>query len=229
MKSLSLIAQFRSNWQIIGLIIIVSAVLVGTVLFLHFWKGVPIGNLTRDPNTVASAPLYTGFFSQIGVFLWSASAAVCIFGANALSKHPHILKIKRFLIISGILTLVLGFDDAFLLHESFFPHFGVPEETVLASYAGFVLFYLVKSYSVILNTEYILLGMALGFFGISCALDLINPQGIDPYLFEDSAKLAGIVSWLAYFFRSATFAIYHDTAQQGAPPDGNSAALHRRR
>lgn len=203
----------------IGLNLAVSAVLIGVVLLLHFWKGVPIGRLTRDPTTIIRVPFYTGFLSQIGIFFWAASAAVCMFSAKVLSRHPDCLKIKRFLFVSGLLTLVLGLDDVFLLHEKFFPRFGVPETVVVASYLGFVLFYLVRFYSIILKTDYILLGMALFFFGVSITLDLFDPSGIDPYLYEDGAKLVGIVSWLSYFFCVGAFAVYRNAAQQGAASD----------
>lgn len=221
MKSLlSPLAQFRTSFPIIGVILAVSAVFIGVVLLLHFWKGIPIGRLTRDPTAIVGVPLYTGFLSQIGIFFWSASVAICMFSAKVLPRrHPDSLKIRRFLFISGLLTLVLGLDDAFLLHEELFPYFGIPQIVVLVSYAGFVLFYLIKFYSIILKTEYILLVMALVFFGISMTLDLFHPSGIDPYLFEDGAKLLGIVSWLSYFFRVGEFAVYLNAAQ-GAAPDG---------
>ena len=216
-------ARFRSSWPIIGLVLAVSAVLIGVVLLLHYWKGIPIDQLTRDPNAIGRTPPYAGFLSQVGIFFWSASAAVCMFSAKVLSRPLDNLKIKHFLIASGMLALVLGLDDAFLLHEKFFPYFGIPEQAVFLSYAGFILFYLVLFYSIILKTEYILLGMALVFFGVSVTLDVFEPRGIDPYLFEDGAKLVGIVSWLAYFLRAGASAVYHNAAQQGAAPDGYSA------
>lgn len=227
---LSPFARFRSSGPAIGLIIAVSAILMGVVLLLHFWKGIPIGKLTRDPAAIDGSPLYTGFLSQIGIFFWAASAAVCMFSAKVLSRHLESLKIKHFLFVSGLLTLVLGLDDVFLLHEEFFPYFGVPEKAVFVSYAGFVLFYLVRFYSIILKTEYLLLGMALVFFGLSVISDLLPPHGIDPYLFEDGAKLLGIVSWLVYFFRAGASAVHHNAAQPGAASGGspeNPGSLER--
>lgn len=218
-SSLSPLRQFRSSWPTISLILAVSAVLVGVVLLLHLWKGVPISHLTRDPTAIIGVPFYTGFLSQIGIFFWSASAAVCMFNAKVLSRHSESLKIKRFLFVSGLLTLVLGLDDVFLLHEEFFPYFGVPEIVVFVSYAGFVLLYFVRFYSIILKTEYILLWMALVFFGVSSTLDLFNPLNVDSLLFEDGAKLVGIVSWLSYFFRAGASTVYYHAAQHGAAHD----------
>jgi hypothetical protein len=227
MKLSNLITQLRLNLQTIGVIMVVSTALIGAVLFLHYWKGIPIGNLTRDPTSILFAPLYTGFLSQIGNLLWFASATICLFTTNFLSNQPDNLKIKRFFMVSGFLTLVLAFDDIFLLHEEFFPFFfGIPEEAVFVAYAVFVFFYLIKFYSTILKTDYILMGIGFVFFGISITLDVLNPGGIDPFLFEDGAKTIGIVSWLAYFFRCATDALYQEVAQN-VSPDNNSTMFYR--
>ena len=67
-----------------------------------------------------------------------------------------------------------------------------------------------------MKTEYILLGGAILFFGISITLDLLDPPGIDPYLFEDSAKLIGILFWLAYFFNTGSSAIYKNATHLGS-------------
>jgi hypothetical protein len=229
MKSLrSCSARFRQSRSIIGLILAVSAFPIGIVMLLHHSEGIPIGDLTRDPISIARAPLHIGFLSQIGIFFWSASATVCLFSAQALPRCQDNLKIKRFLVVSGILTLVLGLDDAFLFHEELLPDFGIPQKTVVFSYVGIAILYLARFHSLILRTEYILLGIALTFFGASVALDLLKPHGIDPFLFEDGAKLVGIVSWLAYFYRTGKTAIDQNAAYKVAALDGDSAPLHRR-
>ena len=196
----------------VGLVLAVSAVLIGVVLILHFWKSIPIDRLTCDPISIVDAPLYTGFLSQIGIFFWSATAAICLFGAKVLSRHPESLKIRGFLVVSGLLTLVLGLDDAFLLHEEFFPSIGVSQKMVFVIYAGILIFYLIRFSSVILETEYVLLGMALFFCGISIVVDWLQSRGIDLHLLEDGAKLVGIVSWLAYFYRVAASAVHRFAA-----------------
>jgi hypothetical protein len=195
----------------IGFILAVSGVLISIVLLLHIWKGIPYGQLTRDLTTIAGTPLYAGFLSRIGNCFWFAAAAVCMFSAAVLSRSPESIEVKRFLFVFGLLTLVLGLDDAFLLHEGL-RSFGIPEILVFSGYAGFVLFCLVRFISIILKTEYVLLGMALAFFGISITLDLLQPRGLNPYLFEDGAKLAGIVSWLSYFSHAGAFAVHRHMA-----------------
>lgn len=209
----SALKQFRASWTEIRLILVISAVLISLVLLLHHWKEIPIRFLTGDPLSISGDPVYTGFLSQIGIFLWAATAAICLFSAKVLPTHSDCSKIKRFLFVSGILTLLLGLDDMFLLHEEVFPHFGIPEKAVFGGYAGFLIFYLIRGYSTLLNTEYVLLGIAFVFFSGSIGLDLWQPPNIDPFLVEDGMKLVGIVSWLVYFFKTATTAVTQHTVR----------------
>lgn len=210
----SQLLRFKSSLPAIGLILVVSAALMGAALLLHFRRQIPIGVFTRDPATTVGFPIYTGFISQLGIFCWAASAAVCLFSAKVISKDQNNIEIRLFFIFSGLLTLFLGLDDAFLFHEEIFPfHFGIPEKVIYAGYIGLVLFYLIRFYPTILKTEYILLIIALSFFGFSVGLDVVIPKG-NSFLLEDSAKLIGIVSWLTYFFRVGTATICHNTIRE---------------
>lgn len=188
----------------IALVAAVSLVPIGVVLLLRVWKGVPIHALTSDVTSAAGVPAYTGFLSQLGIFFWAGAAAICLFSAQLLAALPDTREARRFCLASGLLTVVLAFDDLFLLHEEFFPSLGIPEKAVLAAYAASVALYLACFRRLIARTDYIVLCMAFGFFAVSVGLDLVNPAGINPYLAEDSAKFAGIVSWLAYFLRADT-------------------------
>lgn len=144
MKLNSLVTKFKTSWTTIKLVLVVSAFLIGIILFIHFWKGHSFGMLTRDITAIFDTSPLTGFVSQIGIFIWSASATVCMFSAMVLSNLPNNKKIKHFLIASGILTLILGLDDTFLLHEDIFPRFGISENIVLFCYLGFVTLLLLK-------------------------------------------------------------------------------------
>ena len=99
-------------------------------------------------------------------------------------------------------------DDFFLLHEKIFPiYFGVPEKIVYVGYLGLILCVGTVFKQCILKTEYLILMIALGFFGLSVCTDAIQGRIesiIGPWriLFEDGFKLFGIVSWMGYFYRS---------------------------
>lgn len=210
-------AQLRALWPVIGLILFVSATFIGIALLLHAWKGVPVHELTMDPSAIMDGPPYLGFFSQVGILLWAATAAICILAATLVSQSGGGRVDAQFLYASGMLTIVLGIDDAFMLHEYVFPALGIAQELVLLAYGIFVLVYLFKFRQKILRTQYILLAMAFFFFALSIAGDqhLIALPGVDSYLLEDGAKLAGIISWLAYFSRTAVAAVLCRGSQTG--------------
>jgi hypothetical protein len=209
------LVQLRANLQWVSLIFAVSVVLVGIVYLLHLWLGIPISTLTRDPTAVAEVPPYTGFLSQIGVLFWFASAIVCIYSSRILLMSSGITEPGRFLFASGFLTMFFVLDDVFLFHEEIFPGIGIPERIVLISYGGLILLWLVRFYVTIFETDFIFLGLAFGFFGISLLLDYLNPPFIDPYLFEDGTKWAGIVSWFAYFSRVGASVLQPKEVQAG--------------
>ncbi len=110
-----IIRQLRSIRPAIRLILAVSALFIGTVLIVHFWKGIRIDQLTRDPSSIMRIRPYIGFLSNIGIFFWSATATVCFLGGKLITNNE---RLKRFLLASGLLTLFLGLDDLFLFHEA---------------------------------------------------------------------------------------------------------------
>lgn len=206
----------KSILPLIGLAFAAWASIVGVVLVFHFWKGVPVGYMTRDVATVAVALRYAGFLSQMGLFIWFAAATLCLFSAMVLLKHPDHRELKRYFLVSGLLTLLLAFDDAFLLHEWTQRDLRLPEELVFGCYAGLLILYLLRYRALILQTDYVLMALALFFFAASVLLDIWHPR--IPYfvLYEDGAKLAGQVSWLAYFARLGTCAAGLNAARRTA-------------
>lgn len=207
MTTLVTAMRLRSTFPWIILVFLISSLLVGMMLVLHVWQEIPIGDMVRDPTAVAGVSIYIGFLSQFGIFFWAGAATVCLFSAIVLRPGPGRYDTRFFLLMSGLLSLILGFDDVFLLHEAFFPHIGIPELFIFSCYGLFVFYYLLRFYRTILNTDFLLLGMALGFFALSVLLDLLDPQFLDPDLWEDGAKVVGIVSWLIYYLRTGFVAI----------------------
>ena len=110
--------------------------------------------------------------------------------------------------MSGLLTLCLGLDDAFLIHEQVMPHFGIRQRIVLTTYGCFTLGYLIFFRRlIILETRYRLLVLALLFFATSLVLDVFEPFDYYLVLFEDGFKMVGIVTWTTYFVSVADRAV----------------------
>jgi hypothetical protein len=174
----------------------------------------PAAFLVRDPSQVAKYPFYIGLISHLGVLLWCAGAAICLFSAGLARERV----MRRFLLASGLVTAVLGLDDLLTLHESAFPDYlGVPEHAVLAAEGLIVAAFLLGFVRVIVRTDFLLLGLAFAFFAGSELVDqgAFN-QGLN-YLLDDGLKLFGIVSWLLYLVRTSAQAVGRQATPQPRP------------
>ena len=193
----------RKDLNIIRRMILVS-VLPVALLFLalaaSFYSGRYIGDFTRDPLSVAGAPFFLGFISNVGVLFWWSSATIALGAGFYFRTQTDNLQWSRFLTLLGLFTAFLTLDDLFRLHEHVFPdYFGISENAVFAVYGVFLLSLLV-SYRGLLKSEVsFYLVVALTLFALSVLIDLLL-AGLIPlhHLFEDGFKFVGITAWLAF-------------------------------
>ena len=170
---------------------------------IHMQTKIHISDLTQNPAAMTGAPFYAGLLSNVGILLWSFSAAICLFCSAVLRKDTNNREFPLFLLFSGIITSVLLMDDLFLFHEKVYPDYlNIPEEAVYTAYSVIILFYLIRFRMVIIGTDFLLLLFAFGFFGLSLVFDRgLVYLPFSHYLLGDGAKLFGIVSWFTYFTR----------------------------
>ena len=187
--------QILATYSVVVWMVGAGSVLLALAFVVHTTTGATYGSLTRDPNAVADLPNYVGFLSQIGIFLWASCVAVCAFAATLLSNVTGRESVRRFLWCSAYLNLLLGLDDALMIHEAM-PAIGVSEAMVTATYAVLVAIYLVGFFAVILQSNFYILVLALLCFAVSAIMDVWKPWWVLP---EDSAKLFGLLLWHAYF------------------------------
>lgn len=218
-------SRFHASYRLSAWIALGAGLLLGLLFVLKAWRGMPTEQLTRDPNALFDAPLYVGFLSQAGIFFWAAAAALCFFTALLIARDDLQKEERYFLVSSGLLTLMLGLDDVFLLHEQFFPFIGIPENVVYAVYGGITLLLLIRFHSLILHTQFPLLAAALALFGISMSLDCLQLEGLDIFLFEDGAKLVGILCWLAYFSHATYDMVFSCFSVRHSLPHNKSKAV----
>lgn len=186
-----------------------GAVLAGllAIIAVRMRWGIPTEHFLRDMANLTGAPPYFGLFSSVGIVLWAAAATLCVFTAAAIAARASRSQTPiSFWVYAGVLSLALLADDLFLLHEVLFPfHLHVPEPIVYVLYGLLAAGFLAIFHRTILRTEYLLLALALGWFAASLVVDrwghLVLERGF--WLVEDGFKMLGIVSWLAYFARTA--------------------------
>jgi hypothetical protein len=202
---------------VIWLYIPAVACLLVTALVSYFGE-IPIAHLTRDPSAITeSSPLH-GILSNIGVLLWCAAASICYFSCKLIRSARGTNEIFRFLFFGGTLTVILLLDDFFMLHDWFFPEYlNVYEKKVFAVYGILLLAYFVRFRRMIMETNFVLLLLALVFFALSILIDRL-PQSFLPmhHIFEDGAKFLGIISWLGYFFNVSYASVNAACRKSGA-------------
>ncbi len=173
------------------------------VVTIHQKTKIDISILTQGPIVAMGAPFYAGLLFNVGVLFWSFSVAICFFCSAVLRKDISNKELPFFLLFSGIITSVFMLDDIFLFRKNFYPiYLNVPENAVYAVYGIMLLLYFIRFRATIMDTDFLLLFFALGFFGLSTAFGKWPFElQANQYLFKDGAKLFGIVTWFAYFTR----------------------------
>jgi hypothetical protein len=196
-----------SRRQLLLTIFLPAAVLVGVAvakIYLH----VPLDQMTRDPASIAGIHPFAGILSSLGVLLWSSAAAVCLFSSVVVRAQPRSSG-ARFLLYSGLVTVGLLLDDFFLFHDFLAPQqLGLREKFVYALWIGAALAYLYAFRRDILQTEYTVLGLALVFFTISVAADVVGQRWLTQLgdwenLLEDGMKFLGVSAWCSYYVRTS--------------------------
>src|SRR4051812_34041245 len=111
MRSLS--SQFRTVTPILLIAYLLVFLSQLIVIIVSTYKDIPLDTFTQDPTALMNKPFYLGAFSNIGIMFWSGSAVLCLFTSFLIKGLPHVVEDYRFLLVSGIITLLLGFDDMY--------------------------------------------------------------------------------------------------------------------
>ncbi len=77
--------------------------------------GIPISYFTRDPSAIMGVPFYIGLLSNSGILLWCSSAAISLFSFIVFRGVVKNTEFASFFLFSSVLTIILLFDDFFLL------------------------------------------------------------------------------------------------------------------
>ena len=207
---------------IAGLLIPTCALL--SAVALQPW--VPVADLVRDPLVVAQdatecCSFYFGAISNLGVIAWFVTATACLLLAALLrlaGAEPDPL-----FLAGGLLSLWLGLDDLFLVHENLLPAAGFPELVTYAIYASAGLAYLAFAWRRILAGRPLLFLLAGAALGGSMLLDAIvyRPDAFWTFL-EDALKFIGIVLWAGFHVLAALTAaalLVRQTHAQAVSPE----------
>ncbi len=175
------------------------------VLLLSVWiyqfavaHGIPPEDFTSDPDAISGQPLYIGSISFINIILWSMAASFSFMGAILLFRKSRQF---WFLLLAGVFTSLLLFDDAFQIHLFLLPVTPHYSEIIIYLFyllfsIGFLLYFLPDILS---DTDFPILGMALLSMALSICFDILEIS----IFVGDILKLLGIAFWLTYFCKTA--------------------------
>ncbi|MGK7899616.1 MAG: oxidase [Xenococcus sp. (in: cyanobacteria)] len=152
--------------------------------------------IIRDPAQQSGQSSFIGFLSNIGIWLWVSSAAICFF--SAMTNSLGIKGSQReLLFLVGLLSMTLAVDDFFLIHDRY-----INQKLCYLSYAILALSLLVRHYKAIIKIDvfpFLLAGLLLA---LSILADLT--QNYIPLSYshvqvvEEGFKFIGAAIWL-YF------------------------------
>jgi hypothetical protein len=233
------LAELRSYVRRTPVTVYVLALLVPVLaMAAALWAGLAPTEMLRDPIMAAGgeqSEFYLGLFSNLGVVLWTAAAAICLFAASELASAPD-GEARHFLLYAGFFTLLLMLDDLFMLHENY------ADDVIYIIYGAGFLYYVARFSRLILRLDVVLFALAIPLFGNAVLLDLapwrlLPGEGIEVpqavassplerdavrhfgrelrYLLEDGFKFIGICCWAAFHIRAARLLCQRGTVRLG--------------
>ncbi|MEM1285422.1 MAG: hypothetical protein AAGH43_08540 [Pseudomonadota bacterium] len=174
--------------------------------------------------------VYFGAMSMLGVMMWAATAAACLFTALMLFLTGLSPRLKRFAFAGGLLTAWMTLDDAFLLHENVLPALGVPQNAVLAAYGLLGLGYTWMARSYLRSVDGIFFVGACVGFAVSIGVDviLLHTPSSTAIVVEDGAKFFGIWYWMVFHGAVLTRGLlFEENASQSVVEQRDLATGHQ--
>lgn len=202
---------------------IIFIVLIPAGLFYSFsflglkFAGFSTIEILRDPAQQSGASSFLGFLSNIGVWLWVSSAAICFF---IISTSDAILNksYKELIILIGMLSLVLAIDDFFLIHDRY-----INEKICYFGYAIIAGTLLIRHFKLITKIEGFAFLLACSLLMLSILTDLIQLRIQIHYeysqVFEEGFKFMGSATWLYFVSTVASFRKVSELSNQAQEID----------
>ena len=190
-------------------ILMLSYLAIGLFLFAIIILGdtyqIPFEYLSKNPETNFGIPIYAGLLQKIRVILWLAGICVCFFSYLIIKIYSGSNQNAKYILYSGILTLLLFIDDFFQLHLAFRLIFHIPNTIVYLVYAFYVVYIYYRFKEIIFESDYKILLLAFLLLGLAAVLDLLSDAKIIILSREEeieaSFKIFGVVTWTVYFVK----------------------------
>jgi hypothetical protein len=160
-------------------------------------NGFEVMQILRDPAQQSGQNSFLGFLSNIGVWLWVSSTAICFF---AFLNNNSSFKNKELLFLVGTLSLMLAVDDFFMIHDNY-----IDQGICYLAYAILGIALLVRQYKKIISIDGFAFILAGSLLAMSIITDLVQKHIPLTYetvqIIEECFKFTGGAIWFYFCFR----------------------------
>ncbi|WP_422079673.1 hypothetical protein [Ulvibacterium sp.] len=172
--------------------------------------GFGIMEILRDPAQQSGTSSFLGFMSNIGIWLWISSAAICFFFVFAPRKVVR-KNFRELFFLTGMLSILLAIDDFFMIHDRY-----VNQKICYLAYAIFAVTLFIRHYKTIIRLEGFAFLLAGAFLALSIFTDLIQSRVPLSYeyvqVIEEGFKFTGAATWL-YFNTRVPYSLLNTNCQ----------------
>ena len=164
-------------------------------------SGYSLQEILRDPAQQTGLSSFLGFVSNIGVWLWVSTVAICVFAlvaGTAVASRER----SELLVLLAMLSLLIAVDDFFLLHERY-----VYQKGLFLFYAVCAIALLIRHFRQIIDIDGFSFGLAGLLLASSVIIDIKQRKFSFDYaqvqLVEEGCKFVGAAIWLFFCGRTA--------------------------
>jgi hypothetical protein len=189
------------GWLIVGyvaLALLVVALAAADVGVLDLFRDAP-----QLSDYIGNHP-WKGAFSMVGVFAWVGAATLFLLTGAVLRSRDGPTDRSWFFLAGGGVFLLAGIDDGFVVHDNLaevvLGH-DVAEPIIFAGLSLLILAWAVRFRREILDTCYVILGLAALGLGVPFLLDFRHLLDVNPgwwWAIEEPMELAGVLTLLVY-------------------------------
>jgi hypothetical protein len=186
----------------VSAVVLPALVFYGVAVLVLQNSGFSLMEILRDPAQQSGASSFLGFVSNIGVWLWVSSFAICAY--SLVTRSTGMTRGRtELMVLLALLSLLLAVDDFFLLHERY-----VYQKGIFLFYALCALTLLARHFRRIIEIDGFSFGLAGMLLASSIIIDMKQRQIPFDYahvqLVEEGCKFVGAALWLFFCGRAGS-------------------------
>jgi hypothetical protein len=179
--------------------LIVSLISLVVVLLASREAGLNLADLTDDPSLSNSRAWFAGGLSTFGLILMAMASGVAFFSVSLRKYLAEGQRRRSASFWVGVCSLVLLIDDAFMLHDSFFPMVLNTPEIIPQLLIGGSVFLTLLLFRKAIGESFLFAIPAVSCWSLSVLIDFsLDDSGLIVLLLEDGFKILGICFWLQF-------------------------------